>query len=85
MGQSRSARRLDNRQTPQPNTVVELAAARITDWPSFRVRGMHVHGLNKLMTDTTMNFYLQADRMSVSATPPSSFQLPPSLYVFWRN
>eukprot|EP01048_Picozoa_sp_COSAG05_P024630 COSAG05_NODE_5881_length_1067_cov_1.430785_1_plen_300_part_10 len=55
---------LSARTPPQPNTVVELAAARTTDWPSFRVRGMHVHELNKLMTDVTMNFYLQADRMS---------------------
>lgn len=47
-----------------PGATFNLDHVTITDWPSFQIRGMHVHELNPEMTDPGMMFFRQVDRMA---------------------
>ena len=47
-----------------PGATFNLDHVTITDWPSFHIRGMHVHELNPEMTDPGMMFFQQVDRMA---------------------
>ena len=47
-----------------PGATFTLESVTITDWPSFHIRGMHVHELNPEMTDPGMMFFRQVDRMA---------------------
>jgi hypothetical protein len=50
---------------PPSTTPCRLPPMRVTDWPHFRLRGMHVHELDPGgMADPATNFYALADEMA---------------------